>query len=221
MEMFLLTSKPRTMCYRTTFRCSSLFYSCFRTALSGRASLLTIKTIMRRDSTSWQDSIERTLVKTQAPLLGTKALGSLAMALVTSSKEQSIYTGYLSELNHFFNFCRIESITPLDVTAAQIVRYIAYLGSVNTIAAGSMQPYLSAINRYLQDHQRQPVAMGPMVVDAQAGLAGLQVPLVEPTHPCRRLWPSKFMIWLGSLYLRKHSQSRRPNGLSETPWPLL
>ena len=71
---------------------------------------------------------------------------------------------------------------PLDGTAAQIVRYIAYLGSLNTIAADSMQPYLSAINRYLQDHQRQPVAMGPMVVDAQAGLAGLQVPLVEPTR---------------------------------------
>jgi hypothetical protein len=117
-----------------------------------------------------------------APLLGTDALGSLALTLLTSSKEQSTYTGYLSELNHFFNFCRIESITPLDVTAAQIVRYIAYLGSLNTIAAGSMQPYLSAINRYLQDHQRQPVAMGPMVVDAQAGLAGLQVPLVEPTR---------------------------------------
>jgi hypothetical protein len=117
-----------------------------------------------------------------APLLGTDALDYLALALLTSSKEQSAYTGYLSELNHFFNFCRIESITPLDVTAAQIIRYIAYLGSLNTIAAGSMQPYISAINRCLQDHQRQPVSMGPMVVDAQAGLAGLQVPLVEPTR---------------------------------------
>jgi site-specific recombinase XerD len=89
-----------------------------------------------------------------APLLGTDALGSLALTLLTSSKEQSTCNGYLSELNHFFNFCRIESIMPLDVTAAQIVRYIAYLTSLNTIAAGSMQPYLSAINRYLQDHQR-------------------------------------------------------------------
>ena len=117
-----------------------------------------------------------------APLLGTDTLGSLALALLTSSKEQNTYDGYLSELGHFFDFCRIEGITPLDITAPQIVRYIAYLGSLNTIAASSMQPYLSAINRLLQDHQRQPVAMGPMVVDALAGLAGMQVPLVNPAR---------------------------------------
>jgi len=114
------------------------------------------------------------------PLLGTDALGSLALALLASSKEQNTYDGYLSELNHFFDFCRLESITPLEVTNPQVVRYIAYMGSLNTIAASSMQPYLSAINRLLQDHQRQPVAMGPMVVDALAGLAGMHAPLVVP-----------------------------------------
>jgi len=86
-----------------------------------------------------------------------------------------------------------------------------------------MQPYLSAINRYLQDHQLQPVAMGAMVVDAQAALAGLQVPLVEPTR--RAALPAVVAKQIHdlalSLYLRKHSQPRRPYGLSETPWPLL
>ena len=115
-------------------------------------------------------------------MLGTDALGSFALTLLASSKEQNTYNGYLSELGHFFDFCRLESITPLSVTTPQIVRYIAYLGSLNTIAAGSMQPYISAINRLLQDHQQQPIAMGPMVVDALAGLAGLQVPLVDPAR---------------------------------------
>jgi len=55
-----------------------------------------------------------------------------------------------------------------------IVRYIAYLGTLGTIKASSMQPYLSAINRLYMDHKLQQVALGPLVVDAVAGLAGMQ-----------------------------------------------
>jgi hypothetical protein len=146
----------------------------------GRRRSMAPKYALRKPTSRapWVTSMGTTL----APLLGTDALGSLALELLASSKEQNTYDSYLSELGHFFDFCRIEGIAPLNVTAPQIVRYIAYLGSLNTIAAGSMQPYLSAINRLLQDHQRQPVAMGPMVVDALAGLAGLQVPLVDPAR---------------------------------------
>uniref|UniRef100_A0A7S0SB51 Uncharacterized protein n=1 Tax=Mantoniella antarctica TaxID=81844 RepID=A0A7S0SB51_9CHLO len=63
---------------------------------------------------------------------------------------------------------------PLKCNVMHIVRYIAYLGTLGTIKASSMQPYLSAINRLYMDHKLQQVALGPLVVDAVAGLAGMQ-----------------------------------------------
>ena len=113
--------------------------------------------------------------------LGSDNLGQLALTLLTSSKDEKTYKTYGSALKHFFNFCREEGLAPLEVTVLHIVRYIAYLGQLGTIAAANFQPYLSAINRYMQDHQREPVALGPLVVDAVAGVAGLQQPLQEPS----------------------------------------
>ena len=43
------------------------------------------------------------------------ALGSLALTLLTSAKEQSTYDTYLSELQHFLDFCDAEDTSPLDV----------------------------------------------------------------------------------------------------------
>ena len=51
-----------------------------------------------------------------------------------------------------------------------IARYIAWLGEEGTVAAISMQPYLSVINKLLQDHARPPVALGPLVVRVRKGL---------------------------------------------------
>ncbi len=62
-------------------------------------------------------------------------------------------------------------LTPLEATPVDIARYLAWLGQRGTIAADSLQPYLSAINRYLQDHARAPVALGPLVAGVRKGLA--------------------------------------------------
>ena len=37
-----------------------------------------------------------------------------------------------------------------------------------------MQPYLSAINKFLQDHARPPVALGPLVSGVRKGLEKCQ-----------------------------------------------
>ncbi len=55
-----------------------------------------------------------------------------------------------------------------------IARYIAWLGEGGTVAATSMQPYLSAINKFLQDHARPPVALGPLVSGVRKGLEKYQ-----------------------------------------------
>jgi hypothetical protein len=39
-------------------------------------------------------------------------------------------------------------------------RYTTWLALLGTIAAGSLQPYFSAVNKFFRDHQRQPIAVG-------------------------------------------------------------
>ena len=64
-------------------------------------------------------------------------------------------------------------MAPLEVTPVEIARYIACLGERGTVAAGILQPYLSAINRFLSDHARAPMALGPMISSSRKGLANL------------------------------------------------
>ena len=52
-----------------------------------------------------------------------------------------------------------------------IARYIAWLGQRGVVAAKSMQPYLSAINRLLLDHALHTVALDLLVTGARKGLS--------------------------------------------------
>ena len=108
-------------------------------------------------------------------LLGHDDLGRTALALCQASLQPRSYGTYASALKGFLDFCDEESLLPLDVTPVHVARYLAWLGLRGTVAAASLQPYLSAINRFLKDHGRPPVALGPLVGDVRAGLCNSQV----------------------------------------------
>jgi hypothetical protein len=55
-----------------------------------------------------------------------------------------------------------------------MVRYTAWLALLGTVAASSLQPYFSAVNKCFRDHQRQPIAVGALLADARRGLEMLQ-----------------------------------------------
>jgi hypothetical protein len=59
-----------------------------------------------------------------------------------------------------------------------MIRYTAWLVLLGTIATSSLQPYFSAVNKYLRDHQRQPIAVGELLADARRGIEMLQHRLV-------------------------------------------
>jgi hypothetical protein len=59
-----------------------------------------------------------------------------------------------------------------------MIRYTAWLALLGTVAASSLQPYFSAVNKYFRDHQRQPIAVGELLADARRGLEMLQHRLV-------------------------------------------
>jgi len=84
------------------------------------------------------------------------------------------FKNYGSNLSIFLEFCELCAIASLDVSPADIARYISWLGERETVAATCMQPYLSAINKFLQDHARPPVALGPLVSGVRKGLEKCQ-----------------------------------------------
>jgi hypothetical protein len=41
--------------------------------------------------------------------------------------------------------------------------FTSWLARAGTVAANSLQPYFSAINKFFRDHLKEPVAMGPFL----------------------------------------------------------
>jgi hypothetical protein len=118
------------------------------------------------------------LADTFRDLLDTEKLGVTAVALLSNSLAPSTYANYDSALKQFLIFCTHENIAPLLATPATMVRYTAWLALHGTVAANSLQPYFSAVNKFFRDHQRQPVAVGELLADARRGLEMLQERLV-------------------------------------------
>jgi hypothetical protein len=84
------------------------------------------------------------------------------------------YKNYGSAPTGFIEFCGETGVDPLEVTPVEIARYIVWLEERGTVEAGSLQTYLSAINRFLSNHARAPMALGPMIKNVMKGLANCQ-----------------------------------------------
>jgi hypothetical protein len=112
-----------------------------------------------------------------------------AVALLSNSLARSTYASYDNALRQFCIFCTEENIAPLQATPATMVRYTTWLALVGTVAASSLQPYFSAVNKFFRDNQRQPIAVGELLADARRGLEMLQHRLL-PTLLASRFPPS-------------------------------
>jgi hypothetical protein len=80
-------------------------------------------------------------------LIGTDDLGDLVLDLLTGSLALTTYNNYGTGMCRFTVFCKEEGIIPLEATAAVMLRFTAWLARSGTIAANSLQPYFSAINK--------------------------------------------------------------------------
>jgi hypothetical protein len=58
--------------------------------------------------------------------------------------------------------------------------FTTWLARAGTVAANSLQPYFSAINKFFRDYLKEPVALGPLLTDARRGLAMQQQPIADP-----------------------------------------
>ena len=98
----------------------------------------------------------------------------MSVHLLSHCLEETTLKAYASHLRRFFQFCSEINITPTDASVYDIVKYVAWHGERGSVHADSLQPYFSAINKYLAHAGKEPVAMGPLVHDAVTGLRALQ-----------------------------------------------
>eukprot|EP00873_Tetraselmis_striata_P020224 jgi/Tetstr1/440488/TSEL_028814.t1 len=90
---------------------------------------------------------------------GSDELGQRTLDLLSSSLSAQTLKSYAGRLSQFAEFCHdSENISPLEATAATVVRYVAWIGERGHIAAKSLQPYLSAINTFFELHNLVPIA---------------------------------------------------------------
>jgi hypothetical protein len=113
-------------------------------------------------------------------LVGTDDLGDLVLDLLTGSFAPTTYTNYGTGMRRFTVFCNEEGISPREATAANMLRFTTWLARAGTVAANSLQPYFSAINKFFRDHLKEPVALGLLLTDARRGLVMQQQPITDP-----------------------------------------
>jgi hypothetical protein len=91
-------------------------------------------------------------------LVGTDDMGDLVLDLLTGSlAPNTTYNNYITGMRRFTDFCDEEGITPLHANAADMLRFTPCLARARTVAATSLQPFFSAINKKIRDHLKEPV----------------------------------------------------------------
>ena len=93
------------------------------------------------------------------------------MRLAASAREDSTTEGYARHWREFEGWCDEEGLDPLPATPQMIFAYVGALAEKGTIAASSLQPYLSAINSYHADYGFDKPALGHLVTAARRGMA--------------------------------------------------
>jgi hypothetical protein len=107
-------------------------------------------------------------------------------------------------MRQFAVFCREEDIHPLQATTLSIVRYTTWLGLQDTIAASSLQQYYQAINKFVRDHQQQPIAVGELLADARRGLEMRQERLLAADSRLPLPAPLALSLLNAAAQLREH-----------------
>jgi hypothetical protein len=100
-------------------------------------------------------------------LLGIDKLGRKGLSLLINSLAPTTYANYYSNLRNSFTMCLEENIHPLHAKSpATMVCFITWFCLYETIATATLQPYFSTVNKFVRDHQHEPIAAGKLLVDA-------------------------------------------------------
>lgn len=97
--------------------------------------------------------------------------GGTALRLMASALEDGTVEQYDRHWRTYCTWCQLSGREPLPSTPRMVAAYIGWLAERGTIAAGSLQPYLSAINSMHEDFGLARPALGHLVKRARGGMA--------------------------------------------------
>jgi hypothetical protein len=99
-----------------------------------------------------------------------------AERLIANALEPSTYEAYGRHFGAFARYCEEEQRCALPAEPWTVIEYVGHLADEGTVAEGSLQPYLSAINRFHADlgHDR-PAAGSHFLRAARQGMRRAQI----------------------------------------------
>jgi hypothetical protein len=123
-------------------------------------------------------------------ILGPYVLDVKTLALLSEEWALNISSRYGNPIRRYFAFCDEHWLAPLAATPAHIGRYVAWLGQLGSIKASCVEPYLSAVNGFVNDHGLEAVALGDLVAKVRKGFAASQVAIDDTTYVYTFQYPS-------------------------------
>ena len=120
--------------------------------------------------------------------------------LLHFSRRTTTVNSYDGKLSKFLDFCGpvqeaagCPSLCPCPAKPSTILAYLGWLADEGTVHAGSLQPYLSAINSFHADQGLDRPAVGHLVQLARKGFGELEGTL-DPDQATRRPLPAS-AVW--------------------------
>ena len=100
--------------------------------------------------------------------------GTTGVRLAASALEDGTVDQYARHWATFADWCAANRLDPIPASPRMILAYVGFLAEKGTIAADSLQPYLSAINTHHLDMGLERPAIGHVVTAARRGMRRAQ-----------------------------------------------
>jgi hypothetical protein len=133
-----------------------------------------------------------------------------ASAILTAARRTGTWQSYGSKVRKYLSYCLDvvpaaghRALRPVPASQAQILAYLGWLLREETVSAGSLQGYLSAISSLHQDLGFASPTVGKLMVDAKRGFAELEAASEEACS--RRPLPCSVILQIVELGLRASS----------------
>ena len=116
-----------------------------------------------------------------------------AARLMTAGRRANTWLGYAGKLKHWEDFCAQAGVRPFPAQPAHVLCYLGYLQEEGVVKAGSLQPYLSAINSWHADMGLAKPAVGQAINMLRRGYGEVQGDEDDEAVRARRPIPAYVM----------------------------
>jgi hypothetical protein len=116
-----------------------------------------------------------------------------AARLMTAGRRANTWLGYAGKLKRWEDFCAQAGVRPFPAQPAHVLCYLGYLQEEGVVKAGSLQPYISALNSWHADMGLAKPAVGQAINMLRRGYGEVQGDEDDEAVRARRPIPAYVM----------------------------